>query len=62
MTERPKPTPEITANPTEALALLKQNPAFENRLMASFVGSKVETSRLQASMRGETITGRYPLN
>lgn len=61
MTERPKPTPEITANPTETLAALKQNPAFENRLMASFVESKVETGRLQASMRGETITVHGPL-
>lgn len=62
MTERRQPTPEISVDPAEALRGFKQNPCFENRLMATFVEQKAVAGQIKASQRGDTVTVVAPID
>lgn len=56
MREKHQPTPEISANPAEVLQELGQNPAFENRLMASFFEDRVDAGSMRATQQGRIVT------
>lgn len=55
MRETDSPTPEIPTDPLEVLHRLKQNPVFENRLMANFFEEKVDGKSAQVSQEGRVV-------